>query len=77
LSALQSKAESLTAQLAHLSPLAILERGYAIVQREDGSIVKDAAAAPLRSKLDVRLARGRLKVSVTRSIPDGSSELLS
>jgi exodeoxyribonuclease VII large subunit len=77
LSAAESKAESLAAQLAHLSPLAILERGYAIVQREDGGIVKDAAAAPLRSKLDVRLARGRLKVSVTRSIPDGSSELLS
>lgn len=77
LSDLQSRAESLRAQLAQLSPVAILERGYAIVQREDGTIVKDAAAAPLRSKLDVRLARGRLKVSVTRSIPGGSSELLS
>lgn len=72
-----SKVESLSAQLAHLSPLAVLERGYAIVQRADGTVVKAAEDAPARSKLNVRLARGRLKVSVTESIPDGSSGLPS
>jgi exodeoxyribonuclease VII large subunit len=61
--------ESLAAQLSHLSPLSILERGYAIVQDEQGAIVKDAASVPVNSALDVRLARGRLKTKVTRSIP--------
>ncbi len=39
--------DSLAAQLAHLSPLGILERGYAIVQDQQGRIVKDAEAAPV------------------------------
>jgi len=57
----------LSARLASLSPLAVLERGYAIVQDEAGGIVKDAAAAPPGTSLGVRLARGRLKVTVRES----------
>jgi exodeoxyribonuclease VII large subunit len=72
-----SRVESLSAQLAHLSPLAVLERGYAIVQREDGAVVKAAEEAPAGAALKVRLARGRLRVSVTESIPGGSSGLPS
>ena len=73
----RGRLDSLSAQLAHLSPLRILERGYAIVQDESGRVIKDASAAPVKSSLDVRLARGRLRAKVTRSIPDGSSELPS
>ena len=69
--------DSLAAQLTHLSPLGILERGYAIVQDQQGRIVKDAEAAPVEILLDVRLAKGRLRAKVTRSIPAGSSELPS
>ena len=61
--------DSLTAQLVQLSPLSILDRGYAIVQDEQGRIVKDAHDAPVKSLLGVRLARGRLRARVTRSIP--------
>jgi exodeoxyribonuclease VII large subunit len=64
----RGRLDSLAAQLAHLSPLAILERGYAIVQDEQGRILKDAQQAPVKSLLDVRLARGRLRARVTRSV---------
>jgi len=55
----------LEAHLIQLSPLKILERGYAIVER-DGQLVKSPADAPLGSDLRVRLARGELKAKVTR-----------
>jgi exodeoxyribonuclease VII large subunit len=73
----RARLDSLAAQLIHLSPLGILERGYAIVLDQQGGIVRDAQAAPVKSLLDVRLARGRLRARVTRSIPAGSSELPS
>lgn len=73
----RGRLESVSSQLAQLSPLAILERGYAVVQDQQGRLVRDAAAAPVRSALDVTLARGRLRVEVTRSIPGGNSELPS
>jgi exodeoxyribonuclease VII large subunit len=55
--------EQLAAQLSELSPLRILERGYAIVSNESG-ILKDAAAAPPDSRIHVRLARGSLDATV-------------
>ena len=64
----RGRLDSLSAQLAHLSPLSILDRGYAIVQDESGRVVKEAAAAPVDSTLDVRLSRGRLRATVTRSV---------
>lgn len=66
----RGRLDSLTAQLAHLSPLSILERGYAIVQDASGRVIKEAAAAPVDSALDVRLARGSLRATVTHSAPE-------
>ncbi|HSW50049.1 MAG TPA: exodeoxyribonuclease VII large subunit [Bryobacteraceae bacterium] len=73
----RGRLDSLSARLNTLSPLGILERGYAIVQDETGRIVKNAEDAPPKSLLDVRLAQGRLRARVTRAIPAGSSELPS
>jgi len=56
--------EQLSTKLDQLSPLRILERGYAIVSNEMG-IVKDAVAAPPDSRIQVRLAKGELKAVVT------------
>jgi exodeoxyribonuclease VII large subunit len=53
----------LRVKLEQLSPLRILERGYAIVSNEQG-IVKDAAAAPPESRIHVRLANGQLDARV-------------
>jgi exodeoxyribonuclease VII large subunit len=53
----------LEAHLSQLSPIKILDRGYAIVER-DGRIVKSPEEAPTGSDLSVRLADGRLKARV-------------
>jgi exodeoxyribonuclease VII large subunit len=55
--------------LASLSPLATLQRGYAIVQRRDGTLITDGAAVAPGDGIDVRLARGGLAATVERSLP--------
>ncbi len=55
--------DQLQTKLEQLSPLRILERGYAIVSNEQG-ILKDAAAAPAESRIHVRLAKGQLDARV-------------
>ncbi|MEV4253165.1 exodeoxyribonuclease VII large subunit, partial [Spirillospora sp. NPDC049652] len=58
------------ARLLALSPAATLARGYAIVQRDDDGVVRDAASVEDGEALVVRLAEGRLGVTVTeRHIP--------
>jgi exodeoxyribonuclease VII large subunit len=52
------------AHLQQLSPLKILERGYAIVER-DGNIVKSPKDAPPQSDIRVRLAEGELRAQVS------------
>jgi exonuclease VII large subunit len=44
----------------------VLERGYAVLLREDGRAVRAAAEAPVGSSLRARLAEGRLDVIVQR-----------
>jgi len=58
-----SASDQLAAKLSELSPLRILERGYAIVSNETG-ILKEAAAAPAASRIHVRLAHGELDATV-------------
>ena len=53
----------LEAHLAQLSPLKILDRGYAIVEHE-GRVVKTPAEAPAESEIGIRLAGGRIKARV-------------
>ncbi|QWC84302.1 exodeoxyribonuclease VII large subunit [Nocardioidaceae bacterium] len=61
------------ARVRALSPLATLERGYAVVQRPGGEVVLDAADVPVDAPLDIRLARGRLDATTTRVRPDETS----
>jgi len=51
------------AQLAALSPLAVLDRGYAMVRRGD-TIVREAGQVTAGDRLQIRLAAGTLGVSV-------------
>jgi exodeoxyribonuclease VII large subunit len=55
--------DQLAAKLSQLSPLRVLERGYAIVSNQAG-IVTDAASAPPDSQVHVRLHRGALDAVV-------------
>jgi exodeoxyribonuclease VII large subunit len=56
----RSRLDLATAHLTQLSPLKILDRGYAIVQTGAGLILKDPADAPPGTELRIRLARGLL-----------------
>jgi exodeoxyribonuclease VII large subunit len=53
----------LEAHLGQLSPLKVLDRGYAIVER-DGKIVKATLDAPAHSEVKIRLAQGELRARV-------------
>jgi exodeoxyribonuclease VII large subunit len=59
----RARYEQLAAKLSQLSPLRVLDRGYAIVSSPSG-ILKDSAAAPQGTSLHVRLARGELDAVV-------------
>jgi exodeoxyribonuclease VII large subunit len=50
-----------------ISPLATLDRGYAIVTGPDGSVVQDAAQVQPGDEIEARLARGRIRARVTDS----------
>ena len=54
-----------TASLEALSPLAILNRGYALMFDAKGRLVKDAARLKVGDELSARLARGRVRARVT------------
>jgi exodeoxyribonuclease VII large subunit len=55
----------LAAQLRQLSPLNVLERGYAIVQLADGTVVREQAQAQPATAVDITVARGKLKAVVS------------
>ena len=48
------------ARVRALSPAATLERGYAVVQRTDGVVVRSLADAPAGTALRIRIAEGEL-----------------
>ena len=54
------------ASLDALSPLSVLQRGYAIAQKEDGSLLRDATTVSIGDAVKVRLARGRISANVNR-----------
>ncbi len=62
------KSQQSFAKIAHtldaLSPLAVLERGYAVCQTEDGRIVRSSEDVPVDSTVSVRLHCGTLRARV-------------
>ena len=60
-----ARLDPLVAQLTQLSPLKILDRGYAIVTNAAGGIVKQPEDAPLQTAIGVRLAKGAIAAQVT------------
>jgi exodeoxyribonuclease VII large subunit len=61
----QEELQQVTARVRALSPQATLDRGYAVVQLADGSIVRDSAALKDGEKLRIRLAQGETSAMVT------------
>ena len=54
----------LASSLAHLNPEGVLARGYSIVQRENGSVVQDAATLSAGEQIGIRLHRGQVRARV-------------
>ncbi len=67
---LAARLAALDGSLGALSPLAILERGYAIVRTQAGELVRDNRQAAPGDRLGVRLHRGRLSVTVAETSSD-------
>jgi exodeoxyribonuclease VII large subunit len=63
LEAAERDLDHVRARVVALSPQATLDRGYAVVQDEDGLVVRDADAVPPGADLQVRLAAGTLLVT--------------
>ena len=58
-----------SARLHALSPLAVLQRGYALVYAADGTLLRNAADAHPGDPIRARLATGTLEAEVTRTKP--------
>ena len=54
------------ASLDALSPLAVLQRGYAIVQDSSGALLRDSSSVTVGDEVRVRLTRGRLTARVEK-----------
>ena len=50
-----------------LSPLATLERGYAVLQDADGHVVTSVAGVAPEAAISVRVADGRVHATTTRT----------
>jgi exodeoxyribonuclease VII large subunit len=66
LAALAEDLARLSLGLAHLDPAAVLERGYAIARRPDGSVVRASAALRPGDPLELSFARGGATVRVEK-----------
>ncbi|MDA1302114.1 MAG: exodeoxyribonuclease VII large subunit, partial [Proteobacteria bacterium] len=60
----------LVAKLNALSPLATLERGYAIATDHAGHVVTDARSVAPGDQIEVRLNKGRLVTEVRETHED-------
>jgi exodeoxyribonuclease VII large subunit len=62
----RTRVERLTTGLESLSPLAVLERGYALVFDASGKLLKDASGTEVGREISARLARGEIVARVTK-----------
>lgn len=60
------RSERLETALASLSPLAILDRGYALVFDTKGNLLKDADRVNIGDEISARLAHGEIRANVTK-----------
>jgi exodeoxyribonuclease VII large subunit len=61
--------DRLTASLEALSPVSILNRGYALVFDSGGALLKDAGRVKPGDEVSARLARGRIRAQVSATEP--------
>jgi exodeoxyribonuclease VII large subunit len=62
--AMRSRLERAEAQLQALSPVAILERGYALVFDKNGRLVRDVVQVQRGDEISTRIAKGKIRATV-------------
>ena len=62
----QNRLAQLAASLDHLSPQAVLQRGYSLVRKADGSIVRSSAQLAMGDALHLSFGEGEAGAQVTR-----------
>ena len=62
----RSRLEQIGHQLKALSPVAILERGYALVFDSSGKLVKDSSQVDIGEEISARLAHGSLTAKIEK-----------
>lgn len=60
------RSERLQTALESLSPLAILDRGYALIFDAQGNLLKDAAKVQIGDEISARLAHGEIQAAITK-----------
>jgi exodeoxyribonuclease VII large subunit len=66
---LRRRLDSAQAHLTQLSPLAVLARGYAIVEDQRSHILRSAGETAIGEELTIRLHEGKLVASVVSAAP--------
>ncbi len=69
------RAERMGRALEMLSPLAILERGYALVFDGAGQLVKNAAQVKVGEEISARVARGQIRATVEKTTTAGDVDV--
>jgi exodeoxyribonuclease VII large subunit len=64
------RSERLRTALESLSPLAILDRGYALIFDANGKLLKDARQVDVGDEISARLSRGEIRAGVTQKKED-------
>lgn len=70
----EDRLQHLRSQVRALSPQKTLDRGYAVVQLDDRSVLRRADDAPPGTNLNVRVAEGKLGARVTDTDEDSREE---
>ena len=60
--------------LKQLDPLAVLERGYALVTDSNAQALRNSSQTHRGAQLHIQLARGQLDVQVTEVVAPGEAD---
>lgn len=66
----RNRLNQLSAQLNALSPVAILDRGYALVFDRSGNLLKDASQLSPDDQITARLSKGRIRARISEVLPE-------
>lgn len=63
----RSRLDQIEHELKALSPVAILERGYALVFDSTGKLIKDSAQVSAGDEISAKLAKGQVTARVEKN----------